>query len=231
MYKGFSAGMTRMTIYQGLKMAIYEPMRDALTPAGSAATFVQRALTGGAAGAIGAVIANPIDVVKIRMQADRTGTRYRSLGGALAQILREEGVKGYYKGSVPTIYRAFVVNAAELATYDTVKAFFLHRNWLGDTLANHFVSSFIAGFVATCAACPIDVSKTRLMNQPFDERGHGKLYRGMVDCLIKTARAEGPLGLYKGFLPMWLRLGPWNMIFFISFEQMRKLQGRLSPDH
>lgn len=37
--------------------------------------------------------------------------------------------------------------------------------------------------------------------------GKGQLYSGMFDCLAKTVRAEGLLGLYKGWLPCWLRIG------------------------
>lgn len=46
-----------------------------------------------------------------------------------------------------------------------------------------------------------------------DEIGH---------FLFQTVKAEGPLALYKGFIPTWLRLGPWNIIFFVTFEQLKK---------
>ena len=41
--------------------------------------------------------------------------------------------------------------------------------------------------------------------------------------LFQTVKLEGPLALYKGFIPTWLRLGPWNIIFFVTFEQLKKL--------
>lgn len=37
--------------------------------------------------------------------------------------------------------------------------------------------------------------------------GKGQLYSGVADCLAKTVRAEGLPGLYKGWLPCWLRIG------------------------
>jgi len=39
-----------------------------------------------------------------------------------------------------------------------------------------------------------DVIKTRLMNQDAAD----PLYRGMADCFVRTLRAEGWRGLYKG---------------------------------
>jgi len=38
-------------------------------------------------------------------------------------------------------------------------------------------------------------------------------------------RTEGVLALYKGFIPNWLRLGPWNIIFFMTYEQLKKFWG------
>lgn len=47
-----------------------------------------------------------------------------------------------------------------------------------------------------------------------------KLYSGSVDCAVQTVRNEGFLALYKGFIPTWVRMGPWNIIFFIIYEQL-----------
>jgi hypothetical protein len=38
---------------------------------------------------------------------------------------------------------------------------------------------------------------------------------------------EGFFALYKGFFPAWLRLGPWNIVFFIVFEQLKNLDKKL----
>ncbi|XP_066237238.1 mitochondrial glutamate carrier 2 isoform X1 [Saccopteryx leptura] len=55
------------------------------------------------------------------------------------------------------------------------------------------INGGVAGLVGVTCVFPIDLAKTRLQNQ------HGKdIYKGMVDCLMKTARAEGFLGTYRG---------------------------------
>ena len=75
---------------------------------------------------------------------------------------------------------------------------------------------------------PADVVKARMMNQPMDSNGKGLLYKGSIDCLSKTLKNEGFFGLYKGFLPCWLRMAPWSMTFWLSFEQIRKVFGAKS---
>ena len=52
-------------------------------------------------------------------------------------------------------------------------------------------------------------------------------YKGIIDCFTKTIKNEGPLALYKGFMPVWLRLAPWQIIFWTSYEQLRKLNGKM----
>jgi len=78
----------------------------------------------------------------------------------------------------------------------------------------------IAGFIAAVVTSPVDVIKTRIMNQRGQQR-----YTSTLDCAIKTLRTEGPLGLYKGFVPNWLRIGPHTVVTFIMFEQLRRLAG------
>jgi hypothetical protein len=43
-----------------------------------------------------------------------------------------------------------------------------------------------------------------------------------MDCVIKTVNHEGFFALYKGFVPCWLRMAPWSLTFWISFEQIRE---------
>lgn len=52
---------------------------------------------------------------------------------------------------------------------------------------------------------------------------HHKFYTGSLDCAIQTVRNEGFRALYKGFVPTWVRMGPWNIIFFITYEQLKQM--------
>ncbi|XP_061536375.1 mitochondrial brown fat uncoupling protein 1 isoform X2 [Phycodurus eques] len=85
-----------------------------------------------------------------------------------------------------------------------------------DNLPCHFVSAFGAGFVTTVIASPVDVVKTRYMNSPPGQ------YRSAINCAWTMLTKEGPTAFYKGFVPSFLRLGSWNVVMFVSFEQIKR---------
>jgi hypothetical protein len=52
------------------------------------------------------------------------------------------------------------------------------------------------------------------MNQPTDK----KIYSGLGDCLVKTVRSEGPLSLWRGFIPIWARFAPMATLQLLTLE-------------
>lgn len=68
---------------------------------------------------------------------------------------------------------------------------------------------------AVCSS-PVDVIKTRFMNQVSTE---GALaYKSATECGLKVLKTEGFGAFYKGFLSYFLRIGPWNVFFFMAYE-------------
>lgn len=119
--------------------------------------------------------------------------------------------------------RAAVITSFEMPVYDVSKRFLLENLSLnGDHYTTHLLSSSISGFTATIAATPIDVVKSRLMNQKNlkNKENFNKIYKGSIDCIIQTIKYEGFFALYKGFLASFLRLAPWNII--VSIIDLKK---------
>ncbi|ELK01394.1 solute carrier family 25 member 34 [Pteropus alecto] len=84
----------------------------------------------------------------------------------------------------------------------------------------------ISSVAVVAVMTPFDVVSTRLYNQPVDGAGKGQLYGGLADCLVKIWQQEGPLALYKGLGPAYLRLGPHTILSMLFWDELRKLAMR-----
>jgi hypothetical protein len=95
-----------------------------------------------------------VDVIKVRMQADRSGQLYRGVGDAFSMIYQREGLRGFLRGMPPNIQRGFIVNAAELGTYDHSKELLISSGVLKEGVLAHTGASCVAGFAGAAASNP-----------------------------------------------------------------------------
>jgi solute carrier family 25 thiamine pyrophosphate transporter 19 len=114
------------------RLAGYAGAQTRLSPADSA-------LAGGIAGVLSKLAVYPLDTAKKRLQASHLlalqmaaaapptagapALYYRGLADCARRTLREEGLAGLYKGTVPTVLKAALASAATFSTYEAV----LHR--------------------------------------------------------------------------------------------------------
>ena len=113
---GFYRGLRTMAIRDiptfGLYMIVYEYLCDVL-PRGVITTMV----VGGVAGIAAWAASFPFDVVKSRLQADVTHSKYSSMFNCAVKLYHEGGVKIFFTGIGVTCLRAFPVNAVTLLFY------------------------------------------------------------------------------------------------------------------
>ena len=121
------------------------------------------------AGLIGSAIANPLDMSLIRFQADNNlppaeRRNYKHVGDALAQMKRELGFFGMWRGSVPTITRAMALNSFTLVAYNEAKEKLQH--WMHETketTAIRLIGSAISGVSASFGSLPFDNMKVKIL--------------------------------------------------------------------
>lgn len=65
LWKGIEPGIHRQCFYGGLRLGLYDPIKSAI--GGDGGGFIQKVGAGLAAGALAISIANPTDLVKVRM--------------------------------------------------------------------------------------------------------------------------------------------------------------------
>ena len=218
LYKGIKAAYARELIYSSLRLGLYEPFKKLFKADGKNVSIVKKFISGSSAGLVAACVANPVDFLKIRMQ--NWEGESKSVTWHAKTVFEEAGIMGFYRGVQITVVRAMLINGTKLSTYDTIKTY-LKKMGYKDGIYLQFLCSMIAGFIMASVSAPFDLSRTRV----FSQDAKNPKYKGLVDCLGKTVKNEGFLGLYRGFLPMWGRMGPFTVIQLVTWEQLRKFFG------
>lgn len=226
MYNGLSAGLLRQATYTTTRLGIYTWLFELATgDDGKPPNFATKMGLGMCAGVCGAFVGTPAEVSLIRMTSDgrlppAERRNYKSVVDALVRIVREEGVATLWRGAIPTMGRAMVVNGAQLASYSQAKQQLLATKYFDDNILLHFVASMISGLITTIASMPVDIAKTRIQN--MKTINGVPEYKGTTDVLLRIVRGEGPLALWKGFTPYYARLGPHTVLTFIFLEQLNQ---------
>ncbi|GAB0095475.1 Mitochondrial uncoupling protein Bmcp [Sergentomyia squamirostris] len=232
LYSGIWPAVLRQATYGTIKFGTYYSLKKHLAQQGllhdssGSERVWANVVCAVTAGAVSSAIANPTDVIKVRMQVDSREAGRQSMFSCFREIYEREGVRGLWRGVCPTGCRAVVIAAVELPVYDACKNTLIPI--VGDTSANHFLASSVASLGSAIASTPLDVIRTRLMNQKrltvaIEGLASAKIYTSSLDCAVRTVRTEGALALYKGFIPTLMRMGPWNIIFFLTYERLKVL--------
>ncbi|KAG1677969.1 Kidney mitochondrial carrier protein 1 [Nymphon striatum] len=206
LYSGIGPAILRQATYGTAKIGIYYSLKEVVIkkPEGdifnsifsvveiigfnfSDETLLKNVFCGIIAGVISSSIANPTDVLKVRMQAKNKDFTKDGMFRSFVNIFKLEGIQGLWRGVGPTAQRAAVIAGVELPAYDITKKYFISHNIIGNNVYNHFVSSVVAGFIGAVASTPIDVVKTRLMSQrniKSNIKGENApiIYRSSLDC-------------------------------------------------
>jgi len=235
LWRGMLPALYRHAIYTGIRMTAYEEIRNELQRTDkNGFPLWKKVVAGMTAGGVGQLVASPTDLIKTQIQMEGKRRlqgkppRVKGMTDAFQKIVKQGGIAGLWRGCWPNVQRAALVNLGDLSTYDTIKRKLLKNTNLKDNSVTHCLSSACAGLVGAIMGTPADVVKARIMNQPTDKNGKGTLYKSSFDCLAKTIKHEGFFALYKGFLPCWLRMAPWSLTFWLSFEKIRKFFGAKS---
>eukprot|EP01119_Soliformovum_irregulare_P007288 TRINITY_DN19692_c0_g1_i1.p1 TRINITY_DN19692_c0_g1~~TRINITY_DN19692_c0_g1_i1.p1 ORF type:complete len:302 (+),score=67.74 TRINITY_DN19692_c0_g1_i1:3-908(+) len=231
--KGIQKGLIPATAYQftmnGVRLGTYSVLKSAMaTDVSPALGFAQNVGAAALAGVCGAMVGSPFFLIKIRMQSQSSTNQvgfqhhYSSTRDAFRQIWRQGGFRGLMKGVDAAAIRVASGSSVQLPTYDIAKRSIINLGIFDpDSIIVHFTASLMTGMVVVTFMNPFDVVSTRLYNEQTSPDGRGLLYRGPIDCFIKTAKSEGIRGLYKGSLAHYLRIGPHTILTFVFFEQLK----------
>jgi solute carrier family 25 S-adenosylmethionine transporter 26 len=223
-YAGIWGNLVGVAPASAIFMAVYEPVKQAVTARVPAErSFLGPLAAGAAAGLASSIVRVPTEVIKTRMQ---TGEFKHALV-ALRSIISREGARGIFAGYGSFLLRDLPFDAIEFVAYEQLKKSY-HAGVLKKSRdlnpGEHSMFGAAAGAVTGLVTTPLDVLKTRLMIQ-----GTTKQYTNVFDAARQIVRQEGGGALFRGWQPRVVWIGIGGSIFFTVLEQAKLLLAPQPP--
>ncbi|ORX59936.1 mitochondrial thiamine pyrophosphate carrier 1 [Piromyces finnis] len=173
---------------------------------------LQNTLSGAVTGFLSGVLTAPLDVLKIRMQLQKSTNggvlKYNHILKSIIRICREEGIKALWKGNIAAQYLSISYGAVQFYIYEqSMKGFNKLRDEKKYPIpygVQNFVSGAISGANAVIATYPFDFLRTR-----FATQGNIHLYRNIPQATYLVIKNEGIKSLYKGVVPSVVSIIPY----------------------
>ncbi|XP_028266289.1 solute carrier family 25 member 45 [Parambassis ranga] len=222
--RGFFKGMAFPVMTTGIINSVvfgsYSNALDYLTQCqrSKAASAAQVFNAGCFSGLAQVFVCAPIDLVKVRLQGQTTAERYRGPTHCVAVILREEGVRGLFRGGLALALRDVPCYGLYFVAYEVTRDALTESGKQAGSTAI-LIAGGVAGVLSWAFATPMDVVKARLQMSGAG----GREYRGALHCLRVSAREEGLRVFFKGLLLNSVRAFPVNAITFLSYESLMKI--------
>ncbi|CAK7223082.1 Pyrimidine nucleotide transporter, mitochondrial [Sporothrix bragantina] len=199
------------------------------------------------AGIVTSTATNPIWLIKTRLQLDKNSAdasrgierQYKNSVDCVRQVLRNEGIRGLYKGMTAS-YLGAAESTLHWLLYEQMKRGLERRKarivaeGREETAWDQFVEwmgplggAGAAKLFASLLTYPHEVVRTRLRQAPMAD-GQRK-YTGLVQCFLRVWREERIPGLYGGLTPHLLRTVPAAGITFGIYEIVLKLLNTPEP--
>lgn len=221
-FKGNGANCVRVFPYVAIQFAVFDRVKPLLLPEGQDTLSPWRKVVGGAmAGVVSVVATYPLDAARARLtvQGGLADTQYTGVVSAIRSMIQTGGLRGVYRGVLPTIWGIAPYVGLNFAVFETLRMS-APRDEQGNPDALILLAcGGVAGACGQTAAYPMDVLRRRF--QLSSLRGQPE-YTNTVGGLRAIVKAEGFRGLYKGVVPNLIKVVPSIAIMFTTNELLQR---------
>jgi hypothetical protein len=191
LYSGLPDALKRQVFYSGIRFGLYDNIGPKRTLGLS-----EKMLKGAFVGALGAFVATPFDLAKVRKQAQ------------VADLV-QKNIFDFWRGGAPTIIRASIVTSSQITSFYHAKEWLISTNFEGPV---DIAASINAGIVTSLISNPMDVVKTWRMA--------GLVSTPQIPSILFLVRKYGLLSLYRGLPATLMRMCPYVTIMFLIRETL-----------
>ena len=164
-------------------------------------------LTGTVYGATSTIVGQPLDTIKTKSQAQPDFMGKMNLPSAIQKVWKEEGLIGFYRGSLPTFAGSVIFRSLQFSVFDAVMFRLKDNNKLNKDIPLTFGLQprvIVAGLASSFVRAIIE--------NPFE---YAKVKR-------QTKQGWKLTEIYKGFPTLYLRTTGLMTTFFIFVDSFKR---------
>lgn len=182
---------------------------------------------GSLAGAFGAFMVYPIDLVKTRMQNQRSARvgqlLYKNSIDCFQKVIRNEGFRGLYSGVLPQLVGVAPEKAIKLTVNDLVRGNFTEVKTGAIPLPAEILAGGSAGACQVIFTNPLEIVKIRLQIQGEAAKAASRAGEAFTPrSAVWIVQNLGLKGLYKGASACLLRDVPFSAIYFPTYSHLKR---------
>ncbi|EJT97303.1 mitochondrial carrier, partial [Dacryopinax primogenitus] len=238
-FKGFMRGngvnCVRIVPYSAVQFTSYEQLKTAssrlwFTNNGQTKLDTPTRLCAGALAGITSVVTTyPLDLVRSRLSIvsasldshSHAKDKIPGIWGMTAKVYREEGgIRGLYKGLVPTAVGVAPYVGINFAAYELLRGIITPPE--KQTTLRKLLCGALAGTISQTCTYPLDVLRRKMQVNGMKDNVLGVKYKSATGAVISIVRTEGVVGLYRGLWPNLLKVAPSIATSFFVYESVKE---------
>lgn len=219
LWRGNGINVLKIAPETAIKFMAYEQYKKLLTSEGQKIETHSRFMAGSLAGATAQTAIYPMEVLKTRLTLRKTG-QYSSMSDCAKKILKNEGIKAFYKGYIPNLIGIIPYAGIDLAVYESLKNFWLsyHKDTTNPGVLVLLGCGTISSTCGQLASYPLALVRTRMQAQASLDASDQP---SMNALMKKIVAKDGFFGLYRGILPNFMKVIPAVSISYVVYEYMK----------
>jgi len=174
-------------------------------------------MAGSVAGMFEHCLLYPVDLVKTRMQRLQPEEgAYRNFQKSVMQLIKNEGIRGSYRGLPAMVSGAGPAHAMYFATYEGLKTTFATHAPMFPAHASYTAAGLVATLLHDSLMCPAEVVKQRMQMI-------GSPYSSSLQCAKHVYATEGIHAFYRSYTTQLTLNVPFQCIHFSIYEKLQTI--------
>ncbi|XP_044937923.1 calcium-binding mitochondrial carrier protein SCaMC-1-like [Mustela putorius furo] len=200
LWQGNGVNIFKIIRETALEIGAYEQYKNWLSFDGAKVEIIERFISGSLAGATAQTCIYPMEVLKTRLAPSKTG-QYSGIIDCGKKLLKEEGVRTFFKGHIPNLLGILPCTGIDFAIYEVISSCWLEHHIRESVDPGIMIlpgCSILSHTCAQIATFPLTLIRTHMQVQALEEK---ETTTSMIHLIQEIHNNKGKRGFFRDLTP------------------------------